>query len=530
MPTPDVPYGTYDEQGYRLADQGRAYPQDPQTSLEWYRHAVDKVAAQDSPDEQSVRDLESAYGHLISLPDATGERNAFRARDLDNLSRARAAATSGDTASAGEALTTVAGNHKWSPRSSAAERLVNDYEQAINAKTSAKTLQEMDAAHARAGDLLDRMNIHPDIGVQAHSRMADAWASSWPGGKETPEDRRTARTRALTAIRAGRAEAAGDSVRLGDESQQFLDRYTYQLGRIADRKGDTRQDTHQMILDAQAMKDQASSDGLLNAAGRLNANTMLHSALDGDMDEVNRELEYARRATGPLGDMGDPNPHIDPGQPAEAELRLVDQLARDTAAGQVPEPGSAEEESGTDRPGDMGQFDQLTDGDLDELSIDGSTAGSVVYDPQTGLMNVYDVDGGVVEGDYAVSNIRDAQAVLANEGFDLVYDLADEDGDGTLSAQVTENPGRHETGWGRVKANKTHAFRRDPETGAWSSRSRKAGADGEWSAVAGLPPSARNIAPSTVASEIGGVCLACGRSLNNKPATGYGPDCVKKYT
>lgn len=84
-----------------------------------------------------------------------------------------------------------------------------------------------------------------------------------------------------------------------------------------------------------------------------------------------------------------------------------------------------------------------------------------------------------------------------------------------------------EPGWGTVRANRSHVYRRNVDTGAWQQHPRSPA--GEWSEVAGLPPSARNVSPRQVASDLGGRCLDCGKELDVASATGYGPKCVTRH-
>lgn len=98
-------------------------------------------------------------------------------------------------------------------------------------------------------------------------------------------------------------------------------------------------------------------------------------------------------------------------------------------------------------------------------------------------------------------------------------------GDVTDSAQRTAP--EDEPGWGTIQANRSHLFRRDPATGELDRHPRSAG--GEWTPTQSAPPSAKNIAPSQAAADLGGVCLDCGRVLTAGSATGYGPECVKKH-
>lgn len=83
-----------------------------------------------------------------------------------------------------------------------------------------------------------------------------------------------------------------------------------------------------------------------------------------------------------------------------------------------------------------------------------------------------------------------------------------------------------EPGYGEVKSNRTHLFRKQGD--GWQQRPRGAG-DAEWSSAPGLPPSAKNIAPSTAADAMGGRCLNCGRELKDATRNGgYGPECAKR--
>lgn len=78
-----------------------------------------------------------------------------------------------------------------------------------------------------------------------------------------------------------------------------------------------------------------------------------------------------------------------------------------------------------------------------------------------------------------------------------------------------------------LRGNKTHLYRRNPDSGVWQAHPRSTA--GSWTDVAELPPSAHRVRSDIAAAALGGQCVACGRPLSVASATGYGPECVKKF-
>lgn len=83
-----------------------------------------------------------------------------------------------------------------------------------------------------------------------------------------------------------------------------------------------------------------------------------------------------------------------------------------------------------------------------------------------------------------------------------------------------------EPGYGRFGETDTHVYRE--VGGRWRARA-KGDLAGSWKDVAGMPPSAKLVAPSTAAQSLGGRCVLCGRTLTHASATGYGPKCAAKH-
>jgi hypothetical protein len=110
---------------------------------------------------------------------------------------------------------------------------------------------------------------------------------------------------------------------------------------------------------------------------------------------------------------------------------------------------------------------------------------------------------------------------------DNLVDRLREHSDGVLADPT---PGAGEPGYGRIRENGSHLFRQNPD-GTWSARSKTA-ARGRWAPVEAdlaTGPATALIAPSAAAGYLGGHCMACGRSLKNTPASGFGPTCARKY-
>lgn len=87
--------------------------------------------------------------------------------------------------------------------------------------------------------------------------------------------------------------------------------------------------------------------------------------------------------------------------------------------------------------------------------------------------------------------------------------------------------GMDEPGYGTVRANATHVFRKAGR--GWETRPKAAYAgDGAWR-PGSLPMSAKIVKPSAAAEALGGRCVNCGKELQDATRHGgFGPECVKK--
>lgn len=251
----------------------------------------------------------------------------------------------------------------------------------------------------------------------------------------------------------------------------------------------------------------------------------LDAALSADRDSLpdnpdtgNPEADAIIRNRKAGLDLDDPDNQLDEGFAS----RTVNQTVAEN-------PGDLD--TGYQRPGGyLGQFEESTDDELEAFGVTEAYPDRAVYDPDTGQLTVYALDGEVIGGDMHVDSAAAAASLLADEGFDLSVDLSDENGDGTLSAQVTENPAVHEPGWGQVKATATHVFRESPlgPDAPWERR-RKGDLVGRWEEVSEIPPSARNVAPGEAAAALGGRCILCGHTLKDaEKHGGYGSSCIRK--
>lgn len=129
----------------------------------------------------------------------------------------------------------------------------------------------------------------------------------------------------------------------------------------------------------------------------------------------------------------------------------------------------------------------------------------------------------------------DSDRVLADVLYDEYPAMSPKLTDSFEGGELPEAWGLQEPGYGTVLANASHAYRPTPakkfgrRKSEWQQRSLTAGAGGKWTDAAGVPPSAKRVAPSVIADAIGGRCINCGKALQDATRHGgYGPECSRK--